>query len=89
MTEHIVDNRETSITSVPHYKVSRIKYGHPEDDIRYYYVLEKVELDGKFAGWRNAIDKAYTHSTSAYAAMGRLFQEYIKDHNMELPYREV
>jgi len=84
MTEKfpIEDNREHAVMAIPYLRVVRLQE-HPYDKRRGYCVMQKmlIEEDGdyKYAGWKH-ISKVYAHSTSAFAALGRLVQKY-REHN--------
>lgn len=87
MTEEIQDDREPTYTAVPYYKVVRLQE-HPYEHKRFYCVMQKmVDKNDDFAGWKHA-SKSYEHSTSAFAAMGRLVQKYIEKMHSYLPDNE-
>lgn len=85
MTEQITDDREITYTTIPYLKVVRLQEN--PDGQRYYCVMEKMIKDGAYAGWKH-VSKGYEHSTSAFAAMGRLVQEYIRKDHPHLPENE-
>lgn len=87
MTEHIKDDREITYTAVPYLKVVRLQE-HPYEGTRHYCVMQKmVDKDSNYAGWKHR-SKGYKHSTSAYAALGRMIQEYISNDQPYLPDNE-
>lgn len=74
----MTDKRKPIPTLQPIRRVTRA-VEHPCTNERLYYVSEKVQDEqGNFAGWRY-VSKGYRHSTSAFAALGRLVQKDIKD----------
>lgn len=81
MTEEIQDDREHAVMVIPYLKVVRLQE-HPYDGTRGYCVNQKmIDATGDYAGWKT-VSKVYEHSTSAFAAMGRLTQK-----NREHSYR--
>lgn len=75
MTEEIRDDRDYDVMAIPYLKVIRLQE-HPYENKRYYCVIQRmVDQNGDFAGWKH-MSKGYEHSTSAFAALGRLVQKY-------------
>jgi hypothetical protein len=88
MTEQTTDNRELVYTAVPYLKVNRMQEHPYHEDGRHYCVMQKMtDKDGAFTGWKHA-SKAYEHSTSAYACLGRIVQRYINKMHPYLPDNE-
>jgi len=81
MTEEIKDERDYAVMAIPYLKVVRLQE-HPYDKERCYCVMQKMtNAESKFGGWKH-MSKGYRHSTSAFAALGRLVQK-----NREKSYR--
>jgi len=77
MTEEIKDDREYSVMAIPYLKVVRLQE-HPYEHERYYCVVQRMEDGaGSYAGWKH-MSKGYKHSTSAFAALGRLVQKSVE-----------
>ncbi len=75
MTEEIQDDREHDVMAIPYLKVVRLQE-HPYEHKRYYCVMQRmVDKDYNYVGWKH-VSKGYEHSTSAFAALGRLVQKY-------------
>lgn len=84
MTEEIKDEREYQVMAIPYLKVVRLQE-HPYEHKRYYCVMQKMsDKDGNFAGWKH-VSKGYEHSTSAFAALGRLVQKHRENNYRYLP----
>lgn len=79
MTEELKDDRIAGVVTIPELKVTRLQE-HPYDDVRYYCVMQRMlTKDGKYAGWKH-VSKGYAHSTSAFAALGRIIQKHLQTH---------
>jgi hypothetical protein len=75
MTEDTLDDREYDVMAIPYLRVARLQE-HPYENERYYCVMQRmVNTSGDFAGWKH-VSKGYRHSTSAFAALGRLVQKH-------------
>lgn len=86
MTEEIRDDREAQTMAIPYLKVVRM-LPNPDGE-RYYCVMQKmIDKGGKYAGWKH-ISKGYVHSTSAFAALGRLVQKNRENNYRYLPENE-
>lgn len=75
MTEEIKDDQEPAVLAVPTYlRVVRLQE-HPYEHTRGYCVMQKmVNENNEYMGWKH-VSKTYVHSTSAFAALGRLIQK--------------
>lgn len=74
MTEEIKDDRTPDVMAIPYLKVVRLTE-HPYEKVRHYCVMQRMtDEDGSYAGWKH-VSKGYAHSTSAFAALGRLVQK--------------
>lgn len=74
MTEEIKDDRGYKKMVVPYMKVVRM-VADPEGERSYAVMAKMHDKNGKFAGWKH-VSKGYGHSTSAFAALGRLVQKH-------------
>lgn len=87
MTEEIQDDREYGVMAIPYLKVVRLQE-HPYEGTRNYCVMQKMlDSSGNYAGWKQ-VSKGYGHSTSAFAAMGRLVQKHREINYRYLPDNE-
>lgn len=75
MAEEITDDREYDVMAIPYLKVVRL-HEHPYEHKRYYCVIQRmINKEGNFDGWKH-VSRGYEHSTSAFAALGRLVQKH-------------
>lgn len=87
MTEDIKDDIEYQVMVIPYLKVVRLQE-HPYEHTRNYCVMQKMQdKEGNFAGWKH-VSKGYLHSTSAFAALGRLVQKHREHSDRYLPENE-
>lgn len=74
----MTDKRKPFTVTIPHREVVQLVEHPYMDNYRFWQVTERVhDENGEFAGWRG-VSKCYRHSTSAFAALGRLIQKDIK-----------
>lgn len=77
MTEELQDDRIAQTVTVPYMRVTRLQE-HPYESTRLYCVMQKMtDSTGAETGWKH-VSKGYSHSTSAFAALGRLLQKSIE-----------